>query len=107
MTTGAAWKFTANHDGYYFCNAFVSSASRAWAADDVMQIKIFKNGGVYSTIERHETEGAITQILTVGGSDLVDLNSGEYIDFRVYHDTGGDINLYGSALFNHCAIFRI
>jgi hypothetical protein len=82
VTTGASWKFTAPISGYYRVDASVF-LSYAATVDDNMKLAIYKNGTEYSILQREEADASVTKAHTVGGSDIVSLDKGDYIDVRL------------------------
>lgn len=87
VTIGASWKFTAPISGKYrvsACNYFtgVSSATLSFMA-------VYKNGSQHRDGELNAKIGGE---LASSISCLVDLNAGDYIDVRAYHNEGSNLS---------------
>jgi hypothetical protein len=110
VTTGASWKFTAAQTGYYRVNsAILFSSTTAWAESEYAEFNIYKNGVHYSMLGRPNGRdfSASTQHMEAGGSDIVYLLAGEYIDIRVYQNSGGTLALLNNSTYNHVSIEQI
>ena len=107
VTTGEFWKFTAPHNGYYFCYAQILYADTAWTEGERSILQIYKNGNLWSHLDRHELEADATTYLPLSGGNLIWLDTSDYIDFRTTHNQGGAVALIGTAEYNNCCIFRI
>ena len=110
VTVGAAWKFTcpAGKGGYYHVDVSLLFTSTAtWAAAEYAQVDIYKGGARYSTLYRSTAESATTLNKELTGSDVVSLAVGEYLDIRVFQNSGGALTLQADGLYNHVAISRI
>jgi hypothetical protein len=93
VTTGASWRFTAPVAGTYSVNARVRLASGGgWAAGEAANIYLAKNG-TPSLIGQNVATAAHSQVVNVSLSDLVSLVAGDYIDIRVFQNSGGAINV--------------
>lgn len=89
VTTGASWKFTAPVSGKYHVGAQAWFASGSWSAGTTMRIMLYKNGVLASYIDAHHVDAALSSERAISGSDTIDLNNGDYIDIRVYQNSGG------------------
>jgi len=109
VTVGAAWRFTCptGKGGIYHVEADVTYASTAWAASNVAQLFLYKNGALYSVLRRKTMEGAVTLYNNIHGSDTISLAAGDYIDIRTSQNTGGAVALHTDGLNNHVSIYRI
>ena len=109
VTVGAAWKFTCptGKGGIYHVEADVTYASTAWAASNVAQLFLYKNGALYSVLRRKTMESAVTLYNNIHGSDTISLAAGDYIDIRTSQNTGGAVALHTDGLNNHVSIYRI
>jgi len=108
VTTGVAWKFTAPITGLYRVSSKVAFNNGSFAAGVVVATSLFKNGAAYNRecVVFSETTGSREYQLV--GSDMVQLNKGEYIDIRVFQNTGTDRFLYSTGnLHNSISIERI
>jgi hypothetical protein len=91
VTTGASWKFTAPAAGKYRVSGNVLiQAAAGWEAGESLQLALFKNGSAVTNIGQAIQTASHSQALAVGGSCLVALNAGDYIDLRVFQDSDSD-----------------
>lgn len=110
VTIGAAWKFTAPKTGYYAIHARIMFAvSGAWALSEQANIFLNKNGGQISNLNRstHWDTSAVTNTMSVVGSDIVQLAAGDYIDLQAFHTAGVAVALYSIAQYNFVGIYQI
>ena len=96
------YRFTPTVAGYYQINGIVITPSNA----DSTTIVIYKNGSHYvSTVAFHATIG-VTNRYNI--SVLLYLNgSTDYIDIRIFQNTGAALALINSALYNYVTIHKI
>lgn len=109
VTTGASWKFTCptGHSGYYrVAVALLFTSSATWAATEYAQASLYKGGIVYSHLARNMMESATTTNLFLVGADEIYLASGEYIDIRLFQNSGAALALHTDGLYNHVAISK-
>lgn len=110
VTIGDAWKFTCptGQGGYYrVALALLFGSSAAWGAGEIAQVEIWKGGAFYSAVDKKTVEVAVTETVGVFGCDDVYLAAGEYIDIRVYQNSGGALALYTDGGYNHVAISKV
>ena len=109
VTTGSSWKFTAPISGYYSINSRVLLSSGAgWASTERVLFHLYKNGSAYSILDYNPQHATNTSInMNASGQDIVQLNSGDYVDIRVEQNSGGSIALNNSALNNFINIQRV
>jgi len=109
VTTGASWKFTCpvGKGGYYLIDCMIMFASNAWTSGKVIELTIYKGGVLYSDISRETWQSSTTLYRDAKGSDVILLAAGEYIDIRVYQNSGGALDLYTNGTYNHVAISKI
>ena len=110
VTTGASWKFTcpAGQGGPYRVSAMLLFTSTAtWAAGEIAQMSVFKGGVEYTALDRKTSESATTLYKEVKGSVDVYLSSGNYMDIRVFHNSGAALALHNDGLYNYVSISRI
>lgn len=109
VTTGASWKFTAPATGYYkvtsrllFTNTF------NWNAGEFAQFSLYKNGSVYSQLDYVDNYFTGTAMFgSVRGSDTVYLAVGDYIDIRIYQNTGSALTIDSAATFTYVSIEQL
>jgi hypothetical protein len=110
VTTGGSWKFTAAQTGYYRVNSFIMfAATTTWAEAELIQLHLYKNGSLYSIIGRSNGRdfSAGTESGSANGEDIIYLTAGEYIDVRVYQNSGGSLALHNDGAYNHVSIEQI
>lgn len=110
VTTGASWKFTcpAGQGGPYRINIMLLFTSTAtWAAAEYAQASVYKGGSVYTHIARNTSESATTLNKELSGSADVYLSAGNYIDIRVFQNSGAALALHNDGLYNYVSISRI
>jgi hypothetical protein len=110
VTTGASWKFTAAQTGYYRVNSAITfTSTTAWAEGEVIELNLYKNGSSVSCMGR--TNGrdfsASSEYASAAGGDIIYLLAGDYIDFRLYQNSGGTLALLNNSAFNHVSIEQI
>jgi len=108
VTTGASWKFTAPSAGKFQVSVSSSLASGGgWGVGEALQLDIFKNGVADSVLFFKRTESANTNSISAFGSQQVSLLAGDYIDIRLYQDSGAAISLSVDGTSNMVSISRI
>lgn len=108
VTTGSSWKFTAPSAGKYNVSCLIFwSQSFSFTAGQSVQTSLYKNGTFYSLLDILEVPLTGTQYVPNRGSDTVHLNQGDYIDVRVYQNTGSSVSLDTSAGFNYICIDKV
>ena len=108
VTIGAAWKFTADHDGYYFCKASLLWANITWAAGKATQIFLYKNNAQVTSLDYFLTVTlAGARYIHSHGCDVVWLDKGDFVDFRLWQTNLGAVNTYNNHVYNNCSIYRI
>lgn len=108
VTTGAAWKFTAPAPGYYFVSCNISFQSSAnWAAGEYIRMSLFKNGVAQQFMNILMMSATGTYATHITGQQFVYLpNTTDYIDVRIYQNSGGDLVINNDATQSHIGIFR-
>lgn len=90
ITTGAdAWKFSSPVQGFYRVTSRVRVSNATMdASGGGIETRIYKNGSFYSILGSFlnpTTSSISSRYDGAGGSDIVQLNAGEYIDIRCYN----------------------
>ena len=62
-----------------------------WDLGERLYLELFKNGVVYSDLDRVLAWATSTQSLTSAGSDIIDLVAGDYIDIRASQNSGAGV----------------
>lgn len=88
VTTGASWVYTAPATGWYrfvVTDAFVDPRSAAWGANAYVQMDLYVNGSIASTLAYFESGGTAgtDQWVLLHGSRAVSMTAGQtaYIHF--------------------------
>lgn len=107
VTIGAGWKFTALRDMTVTASGGIKFAQASWNANEPYYGYIKKNGSTsvaYFEYEANET--ALTTDHSLYGAATVDLAKDDYIQYVVYQNSGGNINLPASADLNHFSVIE-
>mgnify|MGYP003645180807 CR=1 FL=1 len=109
VTTGASWKFSAPTSGMYEISGMVFlAAGGAWGVGDRAIIAIYKNGVEFSRPFYYDSVVAHTQAVPCQiTTKQIRLLAGDYIDYRLFQDSGGAINIGSDALINWVSIKRV
>jgi len=108
VTTGAAWKFTCKLAGLYLVTARIMFGSTAtWAAGETGALYVYRNGISIDSLDRKDNYSTSTPYMQVNGSVLVRLALTDYVDIRVYQNSGGNLPLYPTAANNGIEIAYI
>lgn len=84
VTTGASWKFTAPVSGIY-----IVSCALPHETNSITDLNLYKNGTTYSFIGFGTTSASSPgNGRSVGGSMMIQLNAGDYIDLRPGNTSG-------------------
>ena len=97
-------RFTATEAGYYFISASLLSANITWGVGVIWQMRLYKNGVAYSNGTRNEADITYRQSQI---SDIVYLVANDFIDIRVYHNQGVDVNTYVGQTYNYFTVHRL
>lgn len=89
VTVGASWKFTAPETNYYRVSTGIIFDAFTADAGEIAASYIHKGGTNTSRLNLWEAAAGIDTYVSLGGSTTVYLLKGEYIDVRVYQNTGG------------------
>ncbi len=110
VTVGASWLFDCQLSGYYlvYANAVLEN-NTGWNAGEVGSLALHKNGTLYSVLDYHDDlkEFGTGLELSLCGGDIIELEDGDYIDVRVYQDSGGAINIQADGTLSYINIARI
>ena len=108
VTTGAAWKFTAPAGGFYLVDVIVQFAgTTAWADAELGSLRMYVNAALVARPDYKDNYGsASTVYMKLGGSTLVHMNAGDYLDMRVIQTSGAALALLASATQNYISIVK-
>jgi hypothetical protein len=109
VTTGAAWKFTANDAGYYAVNAAILYSSTAgWADTEAGYIALYKNGSLVCYLHRKDSYTSASAVfMMLSGMTTIQLAASDYVDVRVYQNSGAALALFNDDDFNYVDIWRL
>ena len=109
VTTGASWKFTAPISGVYEVSAgLLLPSGGGWVVSEEADLELFKNGSFYSRLAGVYMQTTHSTLVSLYGSPrLVRLLAGEYVDVRVYQNSGASLSIHTGAGFTYVNIKRI
>lgn len=109
VVTGASWDFTAPKSGEYRVSSAVTYIDTAnWDTGEIGRLSIYKNGVLYSVIDRLEIQDGTTNIImALSGSDTVPLAKDDTLEVRAFQNTGSGLALTSTASENYVSIERI
>lgn len=107
VTIGAAWKFTSVIDAYYLVKTSVTFVNLNVSAGDSLGGLLYKGGSAYKSEWREFDTANGAHYTTISVNDVVHLNQGEYIDYRLFQDTGGAESPDATGTRNTISISRI
>ena len=96
------FRFTATKAGYYQVNASVMWSS--WNTSSVFYVSIYKNAAEYA---RNYFVAPSASGGSVPVSDIVYLSTGDYIDVRVYQNTGVDKTIEPGNAYTYFSIIKV
>lgn len=109
VTTGAAWKFTAQINGVYEVSAYIQFLNGgAWNTAEDGLVSIFKNGSNFTRIGNTAstaTHGAYVPIPCAARQ--IRLLAGDYIDLRAYQTSGSALGLAAASTLNWVSIKKV
>ncbi len=106
VTTGASWKFIAPAPGRYLVSAILTFASASHTSAAEYSMSLYKNGSADGVMSTNIPAATVTAIWSLTGSSIVSLLAGDYIDVRIYQESGTRA-LINQARFNRVAIVRV
>jgi hypothetical protein len=113
VTTGAAWKFTVptGQGGYYLvCSAVLLKATTNWAVNEAAYLELYKGGVIQAYLagsaQQASSSGGAYNIF-LSGSAIISLAATNYIDIRLWHNSGTDETVDDDATACWVAISRI
>lgn len=108
VTTGASWKFTAPRAGKYMINGSVLfSNGGGWGSAETARVDIYKNGSLNRSVGWDGQDNAHGNYVRVPFSCVVDLANGDYIDARVFQNSGASLSLYANDTWNFISICEV
>ncbi len=108
VTTGVAWKFTADRYMKIDISTAIRTEPLAWSVADWGLLGVYKNGAQYKRLSYRNAQAAFTNQIMLNGSTVVQLNKGDYIDIRgIFNRPTGDPNLSGDTNDNWISIREI
>jgi len=109
VTVGASWAFACPRYGIYHCSAGIRlDGNTGWAVGEVLTLEIYKNDSLVEHIgfwTCADNGGSASISPGVSGTIALLCNPTDTINFYVYQNSGGAINLNASNLQNWCTIW--
>jgi len=100
--------FTCPVTGYYQVSCSILFANLTWAAGNIAEIVLVKNGVFADSLNRYTQNSAIAQYVHVGGSKLVYLNKGDTVQLNISQNrTAGAATLEATPQYNNFSIAKI
>jgi hypothetical protein len=100
--------FTCPVTGYYQVSGSILYTATTWAAGNIAELALYKNGTFQDSLGRYTQNAAITQYVNVAGSKLIYLNKGEAISMVVTNNrTAGASALEATFQYNNFSIAKI
>jgi hypothetical protein len=82
--------------------------STTWADGEIIELQVYKNGGVDSVISETDVMGTTGSLRkSAAGTVSLRLLAGEYIDVRCFQSSNTTQNLFGAVERNYVTIKRI
>lgn len=109
VTVGANWKFQPNCSGEFEVSGLIIfSSGGGWAAGEAVSIDLYKNGGSYSRVGGlHMQATNSTYVIVPIAAEAIKLTSSDYIDIRIYQDSGATLTLHNNGATNWISIKRV
>jgi hypothetical protein len=107
ITTGASWKFTAPVAGIYEVSTAVLFNTASFTGTNSIELRLFKNGSLYSIVDRLTINSTATTYFGTSGSGKIRLIAGDYIDIRVQHTEGSNRSLYADDTYNWIEVTKV
>lgn len=89
-------RMTALEAGKYQIDAAALFADATYAVGNRAVMLLHKNGSFYSELDSYECEVAVTELVALNGSDVVDLGVGDFVEIFLSNDRAGGTNLNAS-----------
>lgn len=103
VTVGASWKFTAPIAGKYRVSSTITLGSVA--DTKVVQLEVYKNGSANTSLLR--VAASTSTNMGVGGSTIISLLAGDYVDLRITNGDASDRSLTTSTGSGWICVERI
>lgn len=103
----ANYRFTAQKAGYYQVNAGVISAAASWGPRCFWRIYLWKNGSTHESGTRNESQTTHTAQMHSTYSNIIYLNTSDYIEGYIYHTQGGAVNIDALDDYNYFSVHRL
>jgi len=92
VATGTSWKFTADRNMKVYISAQIELVSSGWLVGDYVDLVLYKNNSLDRYLFRfYLLTSAIATLLK--GETTILLANGDYLDLRVYQNSGGAATL--------------
>lgn len=105
-TSSTVGRFTALYGGYYKISCGVLFTSAAWAASNVVELYIKKNG-TREFVSRIACQANFTNYFGTHVEGTVKLAAGDNVTIECYHDRGANTDLHSDGTYNFVTIDRL
>ena len=101
------YRFTAISAGYYQISTRVLFDNVAWTAGQLVSLAIYKNGASETFLSYDYIPRTATYYYEVEGSSLLELSAGDYIEIKVYQNSGSGKAIINNLNHNYFIIHRL
>lgn len=110
VTTGSSWKYTCptGKAGYYIvCASLLIDYPGSWNAGERAELRLYKNGSQYAVLDGFTMQAAASYYVGLSGISIINLAAGDYIDIRLWQDSGASAQHNGDGSYTHVSIARL
>lgn len=104
-TYTSTWRYVCPTPGSYFVAVTIATGSFTWGTSTVSEIRVYKNGVYYSTLDARHGTGAVANLRS-SGSDEVDCIAGDVLSIGYIHTQGGNTNILSDNINTHVSISK-
>lgn len=109
VTSGANWKYTCASDGLYKVHASCLFNDAVFDNGSKIALSLWKNGVQQSILDERTIwdNHGIARRMGANGNYILSCSKGDYLDVRVFHNSGTSKALYSGATSNHIQIEKV
>ena len=110
VTTGVTWRFKPESSGVYAIKSYVQFASDpGWDVDELAWLSVYKNNNYAARLDlfEHNSGAAASVIVSLGGATELYLGVDDFIDIRVFQNSGAAKSLDSSEEANWVSIHKV
>lgn len=93
VVTGASWRFTATEKRTYEVSSFILYSGATVNANSILTLELWKNGSIYRYLGYYRQQVTVTSEPAIGGTTLVELDIGDYVDIRTAQNAASNYGL--------------